>query len=412
MAEQSVPATPENVERALQLIERQQGGGGTELLPALKRVLTLPARDTYARTVVIATDGYVQVEEEVFDLIRTNLSNANMFTFGIGTSVNRHIIEGMARVGMGEPFVITKAEEAQAQAERFRRLIQSPLLTRVKVRFNGFDVYDVEPSAVPDLMADRPLIMFGKWRGRPGGTITVSGITGKGPYIATIKPADVRPARENSALRYLWARQRIALLSDYNMLRQNDDRVAEVTRLGLTYNLLTTYTSFVALHSKPRTTDRESVTVKQPLPLPQGVSDLAVGGLAMKQSMAPASQSFRMREAKECVSDKADASKAKGGVVVERVVVSGTIPKQAVTEAVQKKNEAIASCCHKSGLKGTFVLRLTVSAEGAVQNAMIVSGASTPSTAQACLLEELKKLQFPSTADGRTAEVTLTLRVT
>ncbi|MCG2720420.1 MAG: VIT and VWA domain-containing protein [Thermodesulfovibrionales bacterium] len=108
LSEKSLPATQENIGKAIAVIDSQKGGGGTELLPALKRALALPKGEGYARTVVIATDGYVTVEEEAFDLIRKNLGNANMFPFGIGSSVNRHIIEGMARVGMGEPFVGTK----------------------------------------------------------------------------------------------------------------------------------------------------------------------------------------------------------------------------------------------------------------------------------------------------------------
>lgn len=122
----------------MNLIDHQQGRGGTELLPALRRALTLEKSGGTSRTIVIATDGYVTVEEEVFDLIRKNLADANVFAFGIGTAVNRHIIEGMARVGMGEPFVITKPEEAPAKAERFRTLIQSPVLIQVKVDFQGF----------------------------------------------------------------------------------------------------------------------------------------------------------------------------------------------------------------------------------------------------------------------------------
>ncbi len=117
LANQSLPATPSNIAQAVQLIERQRGGGGTELLPALQRALALPKTKGYSRTVVIATDGYVGVETEAFDLIRKNLGEANMFTFGIGSSVNRHLLEGMARVGMGEPFVISKAAEASAQAD-------------------------------------------------------------------------------------------------------------------------------------------------------------------------------------------------------------------------------------------------------------------------------------------------------
>jgi len=68
------------------------------------------------------------------------------------------------------------------------------------------------------------------------------------------------------------------MLDDYNNLRKDDERIREVTNLGLKYNLLTAYTSFVAIDSKVRNKDGQVVTVKQPLPLPQGVSNYAVGG--------------------------------------------------------------------------------------------------------------------------------------
>ena len=137
-SERSVPASPDNIRRAVDLIRQQQGAGGTELLPAMKRALTLPRTESFARTIVIATDGYVTVEPEVFDLIREHIGNANIFAFGIGTSVNRHVIEGMARVGAGEPFVITRAEEAPGMAEKFRKYVQSPVLTQIKLDFGSF----------------------------------------------------------------------------------------------------------------------------------------------------------------------------------------------------------------------------------------------------------------------------------
>ena len=186
MSEQSLPASSENIRRAIDVIERQKGGGGTELLPALKRALSLPRSEGWSRSVVIATDGYVTVEEEVFDLMRKTLGDANMFTFGIGTSVNRYLLEGMARVGMGEPFVISRIEETEEKADKFRKMIESPVLTRVKVDFGKFDVYDVEPLSIPDVFAERPIIVFGKWRGKPSGEITLKGLTGTQPYTKKI----------------------------------------------------------------------------------------------------------------------------------------------------------------------------------------------------------------------------------
>jgi len=66
-------------------------------------------------------------------------------------------------------------------------------------------------------------------------------------------------------------------LSDYNFLQSDNKRVEEVTQLGLNYNLLTAYTSFIAVDSEVRNRDGQSTTVNQPLPLPEGVSDYAVG---------------------------------------------------------------------------------------------------------------------------------------
>ena len=146
-----------------------------------------------------------------------------MFTFGIGTSVNRHLLEGMARVGMGEPFVISKPDETEEKADKFRKMIESPVLTRVKVDFGKWEVYDVEPLSIPDVFAERPILIFGKWRGKPAGEITLRGLTGTSPYTNRIDIRRERPSESNSALRYLWARHRVSLLSDYNVIHNDPD---------------------------------------------------------------------------------------------------------------------------------------------------------------------------------------------
>ncbi len=276
MSEKSLAATKENINKAVHLIENQQGGGGTELLPALQRAMNIPKQEDFSRTVVIATDGYVTVEKEAFDLIRNNLGNSNFFTFGIGTSVNRYIIEGMARVGNGEPFVITEEGEAAAKADKFREYIQSPVLTNVKVDFGKFEVYDVEPVNISDMLAERPVLVFGKWKGDPLGTMKFTGITGEKNYEACLEVNSGLAGTDNSALKYLWARQKIALLDDYGKFGSDQDLINQVTQLGLEYNLLTAYTSFIAIDSVVRG-DGKVIAVKQPLPLPEGVSDYAVG---------------------------------------------------------------------------------------------------------------------------------------
>jgi len=199
-----------------------------------------------------------------------------VFCFGIGSSVNRYLLEGVARAGQGEPFVVTKPADAEAAAATFREYIESPVLTGIEVSFSVFDAYDVEPAKVPDLFARRPLVVFGKWRGRPQGTIELRGRTGQDPYRASFSPSEAMLRQDHRALRYLWARTRIANLSDFGG-RGDETTRAAVTQLGLTYNLLTQYTSFIAVEELIRNAGGEGRDLDQPLPLPVGVSDLAVG---------------------------------------------------------------------------------------------------------------------------------------
>lgn len=275
-AARSVPATQENLTRALQFIGRRNGGGGTRLLQGLQHAVALPRQPGTSRSVVLVTDGYIDAEADVFDYVRAHLDDLNVFAFGIGSSVNRFLIEGVARAGLGEPFIVLDPTSAPEAASRFRRYIDSPVLTGIDVSFDGLDVYDVEPSVVPDLFASRPIVMFGKWRGEPAGSITIRGNTGRGPYQTAVPVSVNNLSDSHSALRHLWARTRIAELSDYGSRTVDEARKAEITSLGLTYGLLTKYTSFIAVQEFVRTGE-EGVDVDQPLPLPAGVSNLAVG---------------------------------------------------------------------------------------------------------------------------------------
>lgn len=273
----SVPATAANIELATRLLSEQRGGGATEIVPALRRVVALPKNPELSRTVVVVTDGYVDVEREVFDLIRRNLGNTNVFAFGIGTSVNRHLIEGIARAGRGEPFVVTRPAEAEAQADRLRRIIDRPVLTQVTARFHGMDVYDVEPAVLPDVMAGRPIIVVGKWHpskkdALPPG-IVIEGRTPTGTFRQTSYAGSVT---SHPALPLLWARDRIRSLSDQEALDGGDAQRAAITALGLKYGLLTSYTSFVAIDRVVRN-DAGLTPVDQPSPMPSGVSDAAIG---------------------------------------------------------------------------------------------------------------------------------------
>ncbi|MBR9921567.1 MAG: VWA domain-containing protein [Bacteroidetes bacterium] len=298
LSEESLPVNAENMERGLDFVQNVRGGGGTNLKSALRNALALPrCREDVARSFVVITDGYVSVEQATFDLIRENLDEANLFSFGIGTGVNRHLIEGMAHIGQSEPLIITDPNEASAKADKFRQYLQSPVLTRIKVDYGKFEAYHKEPMAVPDVLAERPVIIYGKYRGNPQGEIKLTGHTGNGKYKVKLNVADYQASESNAAIRYLWARERIRLLDDYSQVSYNDEAIQqEVTELGLKYNLMTAYTSFVAIDHEPVAAGEDAEQVKQPVPLPQGVSNMAVGfdlGLEGVSFAGPAPDSLK-----------------------------------------------------------------------------------------------------------------------
>jgi Ca-activated chloride channel family protein len=265
------------VQSAIQLIDGQSGGGGTELEAALRKVVALPRGEHVSRSVVVITDGYIAEEAGTFQLIADSLKHTNFFAFGIGSGVNRYLVEGIARAGQGEAFVALNPEEANANGERFRRYIQTPVLTNIRIKYNGFDAFDLEPKSQPDLFAERPIVVMGKWRGKKAGTIGVTGRTAAGEFKQSFDVSQATVRAENQALPRLWARTRIARLSDFNFEQNEAGTARQVTSLGLSYSLLTKYTSFIAVLEKVRNPEGVAQNVDQPLPLPKGVSDLAVG---------------------------------------------------------------------------------------------------------------------------------------
>jgi Ca-activated chloride channel family protein len=277
LSAESLPGTAGNIRKAIAFIDGEPGGGGTELVRALRRALALSPEPGLARSFVILTDGYVSADREAIELVTGNLGAASFFAFGIGSSVNRFLIEGLARAGRGEPFVLLDRSKARETAERFAAYVSTPVLTDVRVDFEGFDTYDTIPRTIPDVLAERPVIVFGKWRGELGGVIDVTGRTGGDDFWQRFEVDGVAPRVENGVLPQLWARERIAALSDYGLTRPDDATRREITKLGLEHALLTRYTSFVAVAKRFVNPGGAGDDVTQPLPLPKGVPETAVG---------------------------------------------------------------------------------------------------------------------------------------
>ena len=162
-------------------------------------------------------------------------------------------------------------------ARRFLDYISNPVLTNIRIESKGVTLGNLEPSAFGDVFASRPLIVSGTWTGEPTGTIILRGIAGNGaPFEKQIDLSEAAArGLDHPALPVLWARERVRHLTE--QAGKPDEAIREITSLGLSHSLLTPYTSFVAVNETPRETDQLAKTVKQPLPLPLGVTEAAVG---------------------------------------------------------------------------------------------------------------------------------------
>jgi len=262
--------------RALHWIKNQRGGGGTRILPAMEKILSEPKPEGRSRSIIVLTDGYVTVEHKTFELIRKSLGEANLFSIGIGSSVNRHLIEGMARAGAGEAFIATNPDEGRTMVSSFLDMVQNPILTDIEIEFDGVAVREILPAEQPDLFSSRPLRMIGQFEAPLKGTLRIKGLRGPELFEQEISLEDL--PTEAESLDILWAREKIRALSDDLPFLGEEKVRSAIVALGLKHRLLTQFTSFVAVEEVVARTESDLHPVKQPLPLPKGVSKLAVGG--------------------------------------------------------------------------------------------------------------------------------------
>ena len=278
-----VPNTDENRKRAFQYLASLEGSGGTEMMQAINACLARQDDPERVRVVCFMTDGYVGNDMAIIDSVRQNAGTARVFSFGIGTSVNRFLLDGMARAGRGEVHYILSQQQANGAAERFYERVRMPVLTDVEMDFGDLAIDEVYPKRIPDLFSSTPVVVKGRYEQGGKGTITLRGTTGEGPFQREIEVRLPRNEPKDDVLASLWARAKVEHLMDGDMAgiqrRDPDPAVEEeILGLGLRYQLLTQYTSFVAVEHLRITEGGKSRTVAVPVEMPEGVSHEGVFG--------------------------------------------------------------------------------------------------------------------------------------
>jgi Ca-activated chloride channel homolog len=270
-----VPATKENLAKAQAFLETRQGSGGTEMMKAIKASMDPSDKQDHVRVVCFMTDGYVGNDLEIIGEVQKH-PNARVFAFGIGGSVNRFLLDNMAKYGRGEVEYVALNDDGSAAARRFYERVRSPLLTDISLDWNGLAVSDVYPKNVPDLFSAKPVIVTGRYSGNGRGTIRLKGKMSGRDFVREI-PIDFSSPQTHDVLATLWARTRIADLmsQDFNGAQRGtmkEDVKQSIVQLGLDYRLMTQFTSFVAVEEMIVTDGGQPRRIDVPIEVPEGVN--------------------------------------------------------------------------------------------------------------------------------------------
>jgi Ca-activated chloride channel family protein len=281
--DQPVPNTRENRAIALKYLADLHGSGGTEMMKAIRAALEGQADPERVRIVAFMTDGYIGNDFAIIGAVKKNAGTARVFAFGIGNSVNRFLLDGMAHAGRGEVEYVTLEGQGDDAANRFYERIDAPVLTDVEVDWGTLPVADVYPKHIPDLFSVKPITIHGRLQGPAQGTVTLRGNTANGRFEDRIDVSAPDDAADHEALASLWARAKIKHLTmqDYAALQAGnfpEELRKEITALGVEFSLMTQFTSFVAVEEMTVTVGGEPKTVAVPVEMPEGVSYEGVFG--------------------------------------------------------------------------------------------------------------------------------------
>ena len=274
--------TAENIRIAKQLLQNRQGYGGTEMMKAIRAALTPSDSQDHIRIVCFLTDGFVGNDLEIIGEVQKH-PNARVFAFGIGNSVNRFLIEGMAKAGRGDSEIVTLNDKADAAAHRLYERLRSPLLTDLSIDWRGLPVTDVYPQRLADLFDGKPLIVTGRYAVPAAGTIRLRGRRAVEDFVREIPIALATNSSQHDVLAGFWARRRIddLMSQDWGGMQNGNVKPEvqkEITQLGLDYRLMTQFTSFVAVGDRVVTKDGKPQRVEVPVEMPEGVSYEGVFG--------------------------------------------------------------------------------------------------------------------------------------
>ncbi len=252
-----LPVNDETVSTARRFVDDLYAREATDLDGALAQGLAIlrasEARAGATRLLIFLTDGLPTAGVTDPALIADRAGRANdtvearLHVFGVGYDVNTHLLDRLAAENGGSVTYVQPGEDLEAVLTGFYWRIASPVLTDLQIDFDGIDARDLHPAALPDLFDGSSLMLTGRYVPEAGAekvTVRVHGRAG-GEARSYVYAFDLEEAGDHAFVPRLWATRQIGRLLDTVRVEGETDRlVEEIRRLGLSYGLVTPYTSY------------------------------------------------------------------------------------------------------------------------------------------------------------------------
>lgn len=278
---QLVNATPENKKLAIEFIDDMEASGGTNIGDALKTATNMLSQpgDTRPAYMVMMTDGEPTVgETTVPGLLKTvgNKRDIRIFDFGVGYDLNTKLLNKLADEHHGTSQYVEPNENIEVELSNFYDKIKAPVLSDVKIAYNGITVKDVYPRSVKDIFAGNQVMLMGKYKGSGDATVQLSG-TVNGVAKSYSFPLKFEDARSGHGyLPRLWAMRRIGHLTE--VAQDNGDNkevVDEIIDLSKKYGIISAYTSFLVTDPAE---SAQRIPRSTPVPMMMGAAPTGMGG--------------------------------------------------------------------------------------------------------------------------------------
>lgn len=250
-----VPATGENIEKALKVASGISAVGGTNIDGALETALPMASDPKRPAYVLFLTDGLPTVGETDIAKILEHAGkkapdHLRLFVFGVGFDVNTHLLDKLSGGHKGMSLYVKPGEDLEVKVSDLFRMISSPVLTDVALETGGMGAYDIVPLKLPDIFKGGQVIVTGRYRNAVKANVGMSG-TADGKKHSFTLSRDLSKSTDSDFLPALWASRKIGMLLDEIRLHgKKKELVDEVVRLSKKYGIITEYTSFLVEEPK------------------------------------------------------------------------------------------------------------------------------------------------------------------